>query len=191
MASKFARIAAGMVLAGIAGTAAVAQQSTTENRVGANAAWSVFQESNPAECWVVSAPSEPPVNTRDGRVVSVRRSAIQLFVLFNPEDAPKGQVTVTGGYQYAAGSTVEMTIGDKTFELLTFGKDDTATSEIDEREWAWSASAADDAEIITAMKRGASAVLTARSGRGTKTKDTFSLKGFTAAVEDAEQRCSE
>ena len=45
-------------------------------------------------------------------------------------------------------------------------------------------------EIVTAMKRGASAVLTARSSRGTQTKDTFSLLGATAMIEDAEARCS-
>jgi hypothetical protein len=33
------------------------------------------------------------------------------------------------------------------------------------------------------------AVLTAESSRGTTTKDTFSLMGYTAAVEEAEQRC--
>jgi hypothetical protein len=39
------------------------------------------------------------------------------------------------------------------------------------------------------MKKGAKAILTANSSRGTKTQDTFSLLGFTAAVEDAEKRC--
>jgi hypothetical protein len=58
-----------------------------------------------------------------------------------------------------------------------------------EGEWAWPASAADDAQVLAAMKRGADAVLTARSGRGTVTKDTFSLLGYTAAVEEAEKRC--
>jgi len=43
--------------------------------------------------------------------------------------------------------------------------------------------------MVTAMKRGASAIITGVSGRGTVTKDTFSLLGFTAAVEDAEKRC--
>jgi hypothetical protein len=32
-------------------------------------------------------------------------------------------------------------------------------------------------------------VLTARSARGTQTKDTFSLLGYTSAVEEAEKRC--
>jgi len=40
------------------------------------------------------------------------------------------------------------------------------------------------------MKRGANAVLNARSGRGTRTQDTFSLLGFTAAVEEAARRCA-
>ncbi len=55
--------------------------------------------------------------------------------------------------------------------------------------WAVPATAQDDAKIITAMKRGATAILAGRSGRGTNTKDTFSLLGFTAAVEDAGKRC--
>ena len=46
-----------------------------------------------------------------------------------------------------------------------------------------------DKKMIQAMKRGAKATLTGRSSRGTKTEDTFSLKGFTAAVEDASKRC--
>jgi hypothetical protein len=57
-------------------------------------------------------------------------------------------------------------------------------------EWAWPPSPSDDAKIVVAMKRGAKAVITAQSERGTVTKDTFSLKGFTAAVTDAEKRCA-
>jgi hypothetical protein len=39
------------------------------------------------------------------------------------------------------------------------------------------------------MKAGTTAVLSGRSGKGTETKDTFSLRGFTAAMTDAETRC--
>mgnify|MGYP000007867722 FL=1 len=41
------------------------------------------------------------------------------------------------------------------------------------------------------MKRGSSAIITGVSKRGTKTRDTISLMGFTAALEDAEKRCPE
>lgn len=166
--------AAGVSLATFA-TGSAAQDVST-NRVAAKTDWSVFVEEDPNECWSVSAPKET-VNTRDGRVVAVRRSDILLFVFYRPGDKVTGQVTFTGGYPFADGSTVNLTIGEDQFELFTEG------------EWAWPASEDEDTKIITAMKRGASAVLTARSSRGTQTQDTFSLLGFTAAVEDAQKRC--
>ena len=55
---------------------------------------------------------------------------------------------------------------------------------------AWPATPADDQKIVTAIKRGADAVITARSSRGTQTKDTFSLLGATAMIEEAEKRCA-
>ncbi|WPZ23197.1 invasion associated locus B family protein [Sulfitobacter faviae] len=154
---------------------AVAQEQST-NRVAAKTDWSVFVEDNPTECWGVSTPKEV-VNTRDGRVVAVNRGQTLLMVFYRPSAEAKGQVAFTGGYPFASGSTVTMSISGNTYELFTEG------------EWAWPATTADDAKIIAAMKRGADATLTGRSSRGTQTKDTFSLLGFTAAVEDAEKRC--
>ncbi len=176
MGLKLVRVIAGLCMAGMA-TTAIAQQATSTNRVAAKTDWSVFVEDDPTECWSVSAPKET-VNTRGGRVVSVRRSDILLFVFYRPNAEVKGQVTFTGGYPFASGSTVNLVVDGSEFELFTDG------------EWAWPATASDDAKIVTAMKRGTEAVLTARSERGTQTKDTFSLLGFTAAIEDAEKRCT-
>ena len=67
-------------------------------------------------------------------------------------------------------------------------KDNSATPQAED-EMAWASSAEEDGKIIAAMKRGAKAVVTARSSRGTTTKDTFSLLGFTAAVDEAKNRC--
>ncbi len=175
MGSKLARLAAGLCLAALAATSATAQERSS-NRVAAKTDWSVFVEDSPKECWSVSAPKKT-VNTRGGRVVAVRRSDTLLFVLFRPGDGPKGEVSFTGGYPFAEGSTVTVDIDGTRFEMFTKG------------EWAWAKNAAEDAKIIAAMKRGKQAVVTGRSRRGTKTEDTFSLLGFTAAVEDAEKRC--
>ncbi len=176
MGSKLVRVIAGLCVAGMA-TTATAQQATSTNRVAAKTDWSVFVEDDPTECWSVSAPKET-VNTRGGRVVSVRRSDILLFVFYRPNAEVKGQVTFTGGYPFAAGSTVNLEIDGTEFELITDG------------EWAWPATEGEDLKVVAAMKRGTEAVLTARSERGTQTKDTFSLLGFTAAIEDAEKRCT-
>lgn len=163
-----------------AATVASAQEDST-NRVAVETDWNVFVETDPTSCWVTSIPKET-VNTKDGRVVAVRRGAIQLFVTYIPSSGATGQISFTGGYPFAPGSQVTMVVGDQTFQLFT----DTQTN----AEMAWAASESDDAKIVTALKRGTTAVLTARSSRGTNTKDTFSLLGFTAALEDAEKRCS-
>lgn len=171
------RIAAGVALAlGLAAAPALAQEATSTNRVDAKTDWSVFVEDNPTECWSVSTPKET-VNTRDGRTVAVRRGQILLMVFYRPEAGANGQVAFTGGYPFG-GPNVTVEISGDTFELFTEG------------EWAWPATPADDARLITAMKRGAQAVVTAVSARGTTTRDTFSLLGFTAAVEDAGARCA-
>ena len=173
----YAWIIRGLAIAGVAlaATAGLAQDSN--NRVAAHTDWSVFEASEPKQCWSVSSPKET-VNTRDGRVVAARRGDILLFISFVPSSGVNGQVSFTGGYPFRDGSTVTLDIGGTKFELFTDG------------EMAWSASDADDQKIITALKRGADAVLTGVSGRGTQTEDTFSLFGFTAAVEDAEKRCN-
>ena len=171
MTSLFGRT---LALAAItfAGAAASAQEST--NRVATMTDWNVFTEESPKECWGVSKPKET-VNSRDGQPVSVRRGDILLFVTFRPGTA--GEISFTGGYPFAGGSTVEVSVDGNAFQLFTDG------------EWAWPGSADDDAKLLAALKAGTNATLTARSGKGTQTKDTFSLRGFTAAMEDAGKRC--
>ena len=153
-------------------TPTLAQEST--NRVATMTDWNVFTEEEPKECWGVSKPKES-VNSRDGQPVSVRRGDILLFVTFRP--GSPGEISFTGGYPFAPGSTVEVSVDGQPYQLFTDG------------EWAWPGSPEDDATLLAAMKAGTSATLTARSGRGTQTVDTFSLRGFTAAMEDAEKRC--
>ncbi len=171
--SRMMGCAAAMLLAG----AATAQEES-ENRVAANTDWSVFVESDPNECWAVSAPKET-INTRDGNAVDVRRGDIRLIVFYRPSEDVAGQVMFTGGYPFANESTVSLQVGDTTFQMFTKG------------ETAWPATPEDDVKFVAAMKRGANAVVTGRSGRGTQTQDTFSLLGFTAAVEEAANRCTE
>jgi len=174
MVSRIARGFAGALL--VLAASGVQAQQTSTNQVAAKTDWSVFEDKSPKECWAVSKPKET-INSKDGRVVAVKRGEILLMTFFRPEAGVKGQVTFTGGFPFASGSTVTASIDGSNYELFTEG------------EWAWPASTADDGKIIAAMKRGATAVLQARSGRGTLTKDTFSLSGFTAAYEEAEKRC--
>ena len=165
---------AGGALVALAATGAIAQE--TSNRVATKTDWSVFTEGNPKECWGVSSPKKS-LNTQHGKRVSVQRGDILLFVTFRPGKNGAGEVSFTGGYPFASGSTAVLQVGSDKFDLFTEG------------EWAWPAKPEDDAKVIAALKGGASAVITAHSTRGTQTQDTFSLMGFTAAMQDAAKRC--
>lgn len=173
MTSKLVR---GLCIAAFVFTTGSATAQESSNRVAANTDWSVFVEESPKECWSVSKPKQT-VNTKDGRVVAVNRGDILLFVSYRPGAGVSGEVSFTGGYPFKPGSTVSLAIGNDTFQLFTDG------------EWAWSKDKDADANIIASLKKGASAVAVGESSRGTRTEDTFSLLGFTAAVDDASARC--
>jgi hypothetical protein len=169
---KIGGVLAAVMLAGMA-----TAQEQSENRVAATSDWAVYVEASPRECWAVSAPVET-INTRDGAAVEVNRGDIQLIIFYRPGDDIAGQVMFAGGYPFTPGSVVTARVGDATYELFTEGN------------FAWPASAEDDASLVAAMKRGADATVVGRSSRGTQTSDKFSLIGFTAAVEEAATRCA-
>ena len=110
----------------------------------------------------------------------MQRGDIRLFVAFRPGENVSNEVSFTGGYPFREGSTVTLAIGADSFTM--------APGRGDSGEWAWT-DPSDDARVVAAMRRGSAASVTGTSARGTTTEDTFSLSGFTAAVEDAEARC--
>lgn len=151
---------------------AVAQEST--NVVATHGDWTVFAATSPKECWAVSPPKKS-VNTKDGQPADVRRGDIRLYVAYRP--GAQGEVSFAGGYPFAPDSTVEVAIGGQNFSLFTEGEN------------AWTGSAADDARLIAALRGGSEAVVSGRSARGTRTVDTFSLSGVTAATDKAKEAC--
>jgi hypothetical protein len=176
MRMRIAGALLGAALGMAAGAAAAQQQGGETECVSAKTDWSVCVWPEPKECWGVSKPKET-VNTRDGRAVSVRRGDILLFVTFRPGSGAAGEISFTGGYAFDPETPVRVAIEGRSFDLVADG------------EWAWPGSREDDAALLAAMRAGASAVVTARSARGTETRDTFSLQGFTAAMTEAEARC--
>ncbi|SEN16432.1 hypothetical protein SAMN04488003_11051 [Loktanella fryxellensis] len=153
-------------------------QATTDNLVAANTDWSTFEAENPRECISTSAPKQSTLTDSSGTPTTGNRGDIYLMVFYRPSENVNGQIMFTGGYPFAPGSTVQLDVGGSTFQLFTEG------------EYAWPASPEDDAQVVAAMKRGSDAVLVARSGRGNITTDTFSLLGFSAAVDEAANRCT-
>ena len=140
--------------------------------------WAVFE--NEEQCWVFSSPASV-VNTRNGKVAKdVRRGEIGLYVGVR-KGAPKDiTVSFTGGYPFRKDSP-RVSLGSRNYTFLT-GEQGI------EAEWAWPMPIDED-KVIEGMKKGNKAIVNAVSKRGTNTKDTFSLLGFTAALDKAINRC--
>ncbi|MBI1216992.1 MAG: hypothetical protein GC186_00470 [Rhodobacteraceae bacterium] len=175
-------IGRGVIFAGavVLSTQAIAQQDTaqTANRVATKSDWSVFTADKPKECWGVSSPKSSE-NTRGGKPATVSRGDILFFVTFRPGGGANGEISFTGGYTFDPKSTATLELNGTKYELFTDGQ------------WAWPHTPADDSGLLAALKNGAEATITAHSARGTQTKDTFSLIGFTAAMDEAQKRCAE
>lgn len=154
----------------------VASSTLAQERVNAFQDWAVYEDSNPKQCWISSIP-EKIENTRSGKAVTAKRGDIGLFINYLPDQNVVGEVSFTGGYPFAESAPVSLTIGTQVYSLVKQGEE------------AWPENSATDQQIRVAMTKGAKAIVTAQSARATKTKDTFSLKGFTAALNDAKARC--
>ena len=169
-----ALLAATALGVGIAGPVVVQAQESS-NVVATEGVWTVFAADDPKECWAVSPPESTRNTDSDGNAKEVARGDIRLYVAYRP--GQEGEVSFTGGYPFAPDSTVEVDIGGTKFNLFTEG------------ESAWTGSPSDDAKLIGALRAGSSATVSARSSRGTLTRDTFSLSGITAATNTAKERC--
>jgi hypothetical protein len=86
-------------------------------------------------------------------------------------------VQVEAGYKYNLNKDIAVKIDNTFFSFY---------STEDSSETAWTN---DDDKVIYAMKKGLGLVLSGESSRGTITNDTYTLKGFTAAINKLNKDC--
>ncbi|MCR9219206.1 MAG: invasion associated locus B family protein [Alphaproteobacteria bacterium] len=105
-----------------------------------------------------------------------RRGDIWGFVIHRPADNRIGEVSFAMGYPIKPDSPVIVEIGNQRFELFTDGEGAFARPE-------------DDPKLVRAMRAGLEMVVRGVSTRGTATKDTYSLRGFTNASNAINRAC--
>ena len=168
--SAVATVAAAAVIA--AGDPAAAQ-SVEPDYVGTFRDWHVFtyaENGNPV-CYIVTEPTRAQGDYTN-------RGAIFLLVTNRPSAGEQDVVSIITGYTYEPESEVEITIGNREFQMFTH--DDTA----------WNYTEQDDQQMVQAMIAGSTLVAVATSSRGTVTTDTYSLLGFTAARNQMMETCN-
>ncbi len=141
--------------------------------------WSVYVTDSPKECFIISKPTSSTAR-RDGAAVDVRRGDIRFYISIIPGENVISEPSFLAGYPLKQDVPVQFRVRDTTMQLYP-------NADID-REYAWPRPE-DDAALITAMRGGAEAIVVGVSTRGTETTDTFSLIGFTAAMEKALELC--
>ena len=102
---------------------------------------------------------------------------IYVVVTHRPNEKSFNVVNINAGYTYKVNSEAEMKIGAQTFSLFTNG------------DTAWAMTPEQDESIVNAMKRGSRMIVNGTSFRGTKTKDTYSLNGFSSAYKAISNKC--
>lgn len=121
-------------------------------------------------CYMASTPKKD-----EGKYT--KRGDIFVVVTHRPHENSYDVVNINAGYTYKKNAPVELKIGAKTFRLFTDG------------DKAWTIKDKDDKDIVAAMKRGSRMIVDGVSARGTKTKDTYSLRGFTSAYRAISNKC--
>ena len=106
-----------------------------------------------------------------------KRDAAYAFVSTRPSEKVKNEVSVIVGYPQKPGHDATAAIGSATYAMYT------------QNDGAWVKNAAEEAQMVDALRKGADLVVKSESGRGTKTTDTYSLKGIAQALDKVAEEC--
>ncbi|MGH1419549.1 MAG: invasion associated locus B family protein [Hyphomicrobiaceae bacterium] len=135
--------------------------------------WSVFaHEEKPKK--ICFAASQPKTTLPKG----VNRDPIYFYVSAWPNDGIKTEVSIRLGYPVRTKVPVRVTIGNKQFSLFAKG------------DKAYVSDSTEELKLIDAMKKGSTMTVQATSKRGTRTSDSYSLRGITSALEGLQKNCS-
>lgn len=147
-------------------------QAQAIERLGDFSDWSAFkyEESGNLICFMASEPTKAEGSYS-------KRGEIHAMVTHRPGESRIDEVSIQAGYPYQETSMVDIQVGTLNERLFTQG------------ESAWTVDKDTDKRLVQAMIKGSTMVVQGTSARGTNTKDTYSLSGFTRAYETISEAC--
>ena len=151
-------------------------QSSKPQLIGSFGDWDAMTATTRAEgktCYMISKPQKWTANKKN-----VRRGDIYMTVSHRPKFKVVSEVNSVVGYPLKNGSEVTAQVdGKRAIRLFTEGRG------------AWAYDPQDDSRMVRLMKAGVTMVVKGTSSRGTRTTDTYSLRGFTAAHNAITKAC--
>ncbi len=148
--------------------------------------WSVFvSKDNPKMCFIASQSIKGEAFRNNQKLSSVNREKGTLYIIkINNKDG-EYEGTFYAGYPLQVGSKAVLEIDNKEKVVFFAHPSPKAKSE---KEHAW-AQKYDQEKLVTYLRKGSKAVMSAISHRNTVTQDTFMLTGFSDALSELEKRC--
>jgi hypothetical protein len=123
-------------------------------------------------CFAIAKPTSSQTNPPDRP-----RNPTYMFISSRPAEKVSNEVSIIIGYPFKPGSEASAAVGSTSYALYT------------QQDGAWIKNAAEEAQMLDAMRAGQSAVVKGVSAKGTQSTDTFSLKGLAQALDRVGQEC--
>ena len=123
-------------------------------------------------CFALSKPTSAATEPA-GR----KRDPSYAFISTRPSEKVKNEVSVIVGYAQKPGLEAAAAVGPSNYVLYT------------QNDGAWVKNAAEEAQMVDTMRKGTDLVVKSESALGTKTTDTYSLKGMAQALEKVAEEC--
>ncbi len=136
--------------------------------------WGAYT-ANPGGKKVCFALSKPTSATTDpaGR----NRDASYAFISTRPSEKVTNEVSLIVGYPQKPNSDASASVDARSFVLYT------------QNDGAWVKNSGEEAQMVDAIRKGSSLIVRSESGRGTKTTDTYSLRGVSEALDKVAAEC--
>jgi hypothetical protein len=166
--------AAAVAAAPAAAAAAAASGGAKPTLLGQYGDWGAYTASPGGKkvCFTIAKPASsetsPPGKSRNPPY---------MFISSRPAEKVSNEVSIIIGYPFKPNSEATVAVGSTSFALYT------------QQDGAWIKNAAEEGNLIAAMRAGQNAVLKGTSARGTQSTDVFSLKGLAQALDRSDQDC--
>ncbi len=142
--------------------------------LGQYADWGAYTASPGGKkvCFAISKPTSSETNPPNRP-----RNPIYMFISTRPADKVTNEISLIIGYPFKPGSEASAQIGSTSFALYT------------QQDGAWIKNAAEEAQMVDAMRGGDNVIVKGESAKGTQTTDTFNLRGVSQALDRVAQEC--
>ena len=123
-------------------------------------------------CFALAKPSSSKTNPPNRP-----RDPAYAFVSTRPAEKVVNEVSIMIGYALKPGSESSLEVGGSAYAMYTQG------------DGLWIKNAAEEEQMVSAMRKSAEVTVKGVSAKGTETTDVFSLKGLSQALDRLAQDC--